>query len=158
MAKEEGYNILPYLRPILQFIPEVEQNSVLVPLKDKLIWTVLTLFIFLICSQIPLYGIQHVAGDDPMYWTRVIMASNRGTLMELGIGPIVTAGMIVQLLVGAKIIKVDQKNKEDKELINGAQKLVAIIIATFEAVAYVFSGIYGEIEDIGAIRAFLIVF
>lgn len=78
--------------------------------------------------------------------------------MELGIGPIVTAGMIVQLLVGAKIIKVDQKNKEDKELINGAQKLVAIIIATFEAVAYVFSGIYGEIEDIGAIKAFLIVF
>jgi protein transport protein SEC61 subunit alpha len=48
-----------------------------------------------------------VAGDDPMYWTRVIMASNRGTLMELGIGPIVTAGMIMQLLVGAKIIKVD---------------------------------------------------
>lgn len=93
-----------------------------------------------------------------MYWTRVIMASNRGTLMELGIGPIVTAGMIVQLLVGAKIIKVDQKNKEDKELINQAQKLLAILIATFEAVAYVFSGIYGEIEDIGAIKAFLIVF
>lgn len=54
-----------------------------------------------------------------MFWTRLIMASNRGTLMELGIGPIVTAGMIVQLLVGAKIIEVDQKNKEDKELING---------------------------------------
>jgi protein transport protein SEC61 subunit alpha len=62
------------------------------------------------------------------------------------------------LLVGAKIIKVDQKNKEDKELINSAQKLVAVGIATFEAVAYVFSGIYGEIEDIGAIKAFLIVF
>lgn len=93
-----------------------------------------------------------------MYWTRVIMASNRGTLMELGIGPIVTAGMIIQLLVGAKIIKVDQKNKEDKELVNSAQKLLAIIIATFEAVAYVFSGIYGEIEDIGAIKAFMIVF
>lgn len=92
-----------------------------------------------------------------MYWTRVIMASNRGTLMELGIGPIVTAGMIVQLLVGAKIIKVDQKNKEDKELINGAQKLLAVVIATFEAVAYVSSGIYGEMEDIGAIKAFLIV-
>lgn len=60
-------------------------------------------------------------------------------------------------MVGAKIIKVDQKNKEDKELINGAQKLLAVIIATFEAVAYVSSGIYGEMEDIGAIKAFLIV-
>lgn len=64
----------------------------------------------------------------------------------------------MQLLVGAKIIKVDQKNKDDKEMINGAQKLLAILIATFEAVAYVFSGIYGEIEDIGAVSAFLIVF
>ena len=93
-----------------------------------------------------------------MFWTRVIMASNRGTLMELGIGPIITAGMVSQLLVGAKIIAVDQKNKEQKELLNSAQKLLAIVIATFEAVAYVFSGMYGDIEDIGAFKAFMIIF
>lgn len=46
-------------------------------------------------------------GDDPMFWSRLILASNRGTLMELGIGPIVTAGMIMQLLIGSKIIYVD---------------------------------------------------
>lgn len=50
MAKDEGFNILPYLRPVLQFIPEVESSTLLIPLKDKLIWTVLTLFIFLVCS------------------------------------------------------------------------------------------------------------
>jgi protein transport protein SEC61 subunit alpha len=38
---------------------------------------------------------------------RVILASNRGTLMELGISPTVTAGMVMQLLAGAKIIEVD---------------------------------------------------
>lgn len=107
MSKQEGFNLLPYLKPVLKFLPEVETANRLVPLKDKVIWTILTLFIFLICSQIPLYGIQHVVGDDPMFWTRVIMASNRGTLMELGIGPIITAGMVSQLLVGAKIISVD---------------------------------------------------
>ena len=85
------------------------------------------------------------------------MASNRGTLMELGIGPIVTAGMVVQLLVGAKIISVDQKNKEDKELMNGLQKLMAIVIALFEAFAYVFNGMYGNIEDIGAFKALMII-
>lgn len=58
-------------------------------------WTILALMIYLIASKIPLYGIEHVVGDDPMLWTRLIMASNRGTLMELGIGPIVTAGMVV---------------------------------------------------------------
>jgi hypothetical protein len=35
---------------------------------------------------------------------RVILASIRGTLMELGITPIVSSGMIMQLLAGANLI------------------------------------------------------
>ena len=58
---------------------------------------------------------------DPFYWMRVILASNRGTLMELGISPIVTSGMIMQLLAGAKIIEVGDTPK-DRALFNGAQK------------------------------------
>ena len=49
---------------------------------------------------------------DPFYWIRVILASNRGTLMELGISPIVTSGLIMQLLAGAKIIEVGDTPKE----------------------------------------------
>ena len=82
----------------------------------------LTLFIFLVCSQIPLFGIRSGAEGDPFYWSRVVMASNRGTLMELGISPIVTSGLIMQLLAGSKILDVDQSNKEEKALFNGAQK------------------------------------
>lgn len=58
---------------------------------------------------------------DPFYWIRVILASNRGTLMELGISPIVTSGLIMQLLAGAKIIEVGDTPK-DRALYNGAQK------------------------------------
>ena len=53
---------------------------------------------------------------------RVILASNRGTLMELGITPIVTSGMIMQLLAGANLIDVDFALKEDRALFGGAQK------------------------------------
>ena len=42
--------------------------------------------------------------------------------MELGISPIVTAGMVMQLLAGAKILEVNQNVKEDKALFAGAQK------------------------------------
>ncbi len=42
--------------------------------------------------------------------------------MELGISPIVTSGMIMQLLAGAKIIQVDQGLKEERALFNAAQK------------------------------------
>lgn len=66
-----------------------------------------------------------------MFWSRMIMASNRGTLMELGINPVVTAGMVMQLLVGAKLLFVDNSNKEDKHLSNVAQKIVALCIALF---------------------------
>ena len=85
-------------------------------------WTAITLFIFLVCSQIPLYGIMSSDSSDPMYWMRVILASNRGTLMELGITPIITSGMIMQLLAGAGIIEVDYSIKEDRALFSGAQK------------------------------------
>ncbi|KAJ3018435.1 hypothetical protein NUW54_g339 [Trametes sanguinea] len=77
----------------------------------------------------PLYGIMSSDSADPLYWMRVILASNRGTLMELGITPIVTSGMIMQLLAGANLIEVDFSLKEDRALFSGAQKLFALIIA-----------------------------
>lgn len=70
-------------------------------------WTSWTLFIYLICCQIPIYGMFKQDGADPMYFLRVILASNKGTIMELGMSPIITSGMIMQLLVGAKIVEVN---------------------------------------------------
>ena len=111
--------------------------------------TCVALFVFLVCSQLPLYGINTSSGADPFYWARVIMASNRGTCMELGISPIVTSGLVIQLLSGSKIIEVDESVKEDRALLNGAQKLLGVLITIGEAVAYVVSGIYGDVRDLG---------
>merc|ERR1719478_655659 len=94
---------------------------------------------------------------DPFYWMRVILASNRGTLMELGISPIITSGMVMQLLAGSKVISVDNTNKEERTLFEGAQKLVGLLITIFQAVAYVVSGMYGDIKDLGSGNAVLIV-
>ena len=77
--------------------------------------------------QIPLFGIMSSDSADPFYWIRVILASNRGTLMELGISPIVTSGLIMQLLAGAKLIEVGDTPK-DRALFNGAQKLFGMVI------------------------------
>ncbi len=87
------------------------------PFKEKAIYTAVALFVFLVCSQLPLYGIKTNAGSDPFYWARVIMASNRGTCMELGISPIVTSGLVMQLLAGSKIIDVDNSVKADRDLL-----------------------------------------
>lgn len=68
--------------------------------------------------------------SDPLYWMRAILASNRGTLMELGITPVVTSGMFMQLLAGANLIEVDYSLKEDRSLFNGAQKCRSPLLFT----------------------------
>lgn len=69
---------------------------------------------------------------DTLYWMRVILASNRGTLMELGITPIITSGMVMQLLATSGIISVDQAVKEDRILFNGAQKRIITSSSPFQ--------------------------
>jgi protein transport protein SEC61 subunit alpha len=157
MAKGEGVSILRILKPAIAILPEVSDPGRKVQFKSRIFWTLLTTLIYLVCCQIPLYGVVKASSADPFYWMRVILASNRGTLMELGISPIVTAGMVMQLLAGSKIIEINQKDKEEKALFEGAQKLLAIIIALFEAVAYVWSGMYGDLDKLGAGNAILII-
>ncbi|RWW05073.1 hypothetical protein GW17_00031673 [Ensete ventricosum] len=149
--------MLHLVRPFLAFLPEVQSADRKIPFREKVIYTVISLFIFLVCSQLPLYGIHSTTGADPFYWMRVILASNRGTVMELGITPIVTSGLVMQLLVGSKIIEVDNSVREDRALLNGAQKLLGILIAIGEAVAYVLSGMYGSVSQLGTGNAILII-
>ena len=148
---------LDLVKPVMFLIPQIKAPIRKVQKRDKFVWSAIALFIYLICCQIPLYGIYKSTGSDPLYWLRVILASNRGTLMELGISPIVTSGMIMQLLAGSKIIDVDKKEKEDKELFDGATKLFGFVITIGEAVAYVLSGMYGDLANLGALNAYLII-
>ncbi|CAN1219643.1 Protein transport protein Sec61 subunit alpha [Linum perenne] len=152
-----GFRVLHLVRPFLSFLPEVQSADRKIPFREKVIYTVISLFIFLVCSQLPLYGIHSTTGADPFYWMRVILASNRGTVMELGITPIVTSGLVMQLLAGSKIIEVDNNVREDRALLNGAQKLLGILIAVGEAVAYVLSGMYGSVGQLGVGNAILII-
>jgi len=77
--------------------------------------------------------------------------------MELGISPLVTSSMIMQLLQGAKIIEVNMGSKNDKELFQSAQKLFGLVITVGEALGYLLSGMYGPVSDLGLIKSVLIV-
>ena len=64
----------------------------------------------------PLFGVLKTSSADPFYWMRVILASNRGTLMELGLSPVISAGWILQLLIGTGIISADLHTQQDYKL------------------------------------------
>lgn len=153
----EQVRFIDLIKPIMFLIPSVNKPEKNIKKSEKLIWTAITLFIFLICSQIPLYGIYKSEGSDPLHWMRVILASNRGTLMELGISPSVTSSMIMQVLAGMKIIEVDQSLKNDRELYEAATKVFGILITIGEAIAYVFSGMYGDVQSIGFTNCILLI-
>lgn len=157
MTEFSKFRVLQLVKPCMCILPEVSPPDRRIPFREKVLWTAISLFVFLVCCQIPLYGIATSKTSDPFYWMRVILASNRGTLMELGITPVITAGMVCQLMAGAKLIKVDQNNKEDKMLFSGAQKLLGLLITLGEASAYVLSGMYGPVSDVGVGNAMLII-
>jgi preprotein translocase SecY subunit len=136
---------LGLFKPIGRILPEIKKPERKVSFNEKLFWTALVLIVFLIMTQIPLYGVAKSASDQ-FGALRVIFASNRGTLMELGIGPIVTAGLILQLLAGSSIIKCDMSNSEDRGLFTIASKVFSILLTGIQAGAYIISGMYGSLS------------
>ncbi|MEM3898304.1 MAG: preprotein translocase subunit SecY [Candidatus Bathyarchaeia archaeon] len=145
---------LNFFRPLARFIPEVKAPERIVSFNEKLFWTAIALIIYLVMASdaCRLYGIQREEAFAPL---RIIFASSRGTLMELGIGPIVTAGLILQLLVGSAMIECDMSKPEDRALFTAASKVLALILTGIQASAYIISGMYGQLSGTTAIIIFL---
>jgi len=125
---------------ILSNLPEVkgpEQKRL--SFKEKLKWTIITLVIFFILGLIPLFGLGANALQQFEYLS-LILGAKFGSIISLGIGPIVTASIVLQLLNGSGLVKFDLNSPEGKKRFQGTQKLLAIFFIIFEAAIYVFMG------------------
>jgi len=137
---------LEMFRPVSRFMPEVKPPERRVGFNEKIFWTALALALYLVMSEVPLYGIG-LGGEDPFRYLRVIFASHRGSLMELGIGPIVTAGLIIQLLIGSGMVGCDLSDPTDRALFTTASKVFSIALIAFQASAYIIGGIF-QVTDV----------
>ncbi|CAN6278856.1 unnamed protein product [Urochloa humidicola] len=147
---------LELVRPAASLVPAVRRPNRVVPFHRRALYTGLSVAVFLVCSHLPLYGVRYAAasGADPLYYVRSILASNRGTLMELGVGPVVTAGTLTHLLTASDLIHVDPNVRADRELADAARRVLAMVIALGEAAASVLLGMYGPV---GALNGALVV-
>ena len=145
------------IEPIADYIPYVPKPKIPIKSNEKLVWTGMVLFIYLIYSQIPLYGIYKTRDADPLHYMRVILASSRGTLSELGISPIITSSFLLSILRALRILSVDGNVKEDKIRFEQTMKFVAIVITFGQAIAYVVGGMYGPVHEIGHFNSILLV-
>lgn len=129
------------LEPIYSVIPSIKPPEVEPPLKRKLMWSGIALLMFFVLGRISLIGLPATgAQETPLAAFQEILASQAGTLLTAGIGPIVFASIILQLLVGGKIINIDLTDPAGKAKFQSLQKLFAIIMCFFQGIIYPLSG------------------
>ncbi len=130
---------LKVLEPLFHLLPEVRSPASPPSFSQKLVWTLLALVIFYAMYNVAAVGVSsRLAGSSD--FLQIVTASKMGSLLTTGIGPIVLASIFLQLFIGAKILKVDLKDPEQKSHFYGTQKLLAIALCIFEAYVYVMIG------------------
>lgn len=141
VVRSSPYKTMSKIQAILSTLPEVKgpENKKALSFKQKLNWTLIILVAFFLLSAIPLWGLgqNQLAQFEQL---SIILGASFGSILSLGIGPIVTASIILQLLTGAGILKFDTKTPEGRVFFQGVQKVLSIFFILFEALIYVLLG------------------
>jgi len=124
--------LLDRMEPLLAAMPAVKSPEGHVHFKNKLIWTIGILILYFALTNIPLFGIESSTQDMFLAW-RALLAGASGSIVHLGIGPIVTASIVLQLLKGADILHIDTSETRGQVMYMGLQKILIIVMIVIEA-------------------------
>jgi preprotein translocase subunit SecY len=138
---------------ILTNLPEVERPKYALTFNEKLRWTGVIILTYFILSETALYGLNPQTIDF-FANLRAVLAGSFGSIITLGIGPIVTGSIILQILVGGKLIDLDLSNPKDQAIFQGTQKTLAVIFTIFEAIVMVLMGALAPDPSLVAIHGY----
>jgi preprotein translocase subunit SecY len=126
-------------------MPSVRRPEGHVPFKRKLGWTAGILVLYFFLTNVYLYGVN-IGGADAFGQFRSILAGGQGTVLQLGIGPIVTASIVLQLLGGADLLGLDTDDPRDQVLYQGLQKLLVVVMIFLTGLPMVFAGGFLQVD------------
>jgi len=126
-------------QPYFERLPTVARPKRYVPFKEKFMWTVIILILYFVLSNVPLFGLSPQS-IDLFEQYRAFFAGKSGSIIALGIGPIVTASIILQLLVGAGVIRLDLSRPEDQRLFQDTQKFLVFVMVVLESLPQIYGG------------------
>jgi preprotein translocase subunit SecY len=142
-------------KSILYNLPEVKHPvEKKLDFNTKLKWSFIILIAFFILANISLYGL----GQNSLArfeYLATILGTDFGSIISLGIGPIVMASIILQLLVGSGLINIDTTTSDGKKLFQGIQKMGVVIFIFFESIVYV---VMGGLQPVASGYAFILIF
>ncbi|MGA2161879.1 MAG: preprotein translocase subunit SecY [Methanoregula sp.] len=132
-------DLLDRMEPILAAMPAVKAPEGHVHFKNKLMWTLGILILYFALTNIPVFGLASSSQDVFMYW-RALLAGASGSIVHLGIGPIVTASIVLQLLKGADILHIDTSEARGQVMYMGLQKILILVMIVVEAAPNLIGG------------------
>ena len=110
---------MSFFDKLIESIPEVAgPTQKRLGFKEKLKWTMIVLVIFFSLGLVPLFGLGANALQQ-FEFISIILGASFGSLLSLGIGPIVTASIVLQLLNGAGILKFDLTTHDGRRRFQG---------------------------------------
>ena len=131
--------LLDRFEPLLAAMPAVKSPEGHVHFKNKLMWTAGILVLYFILSNITIFGLDQSSQDIFLYW-RALLAGASGSIIHLGIGPIVTASIVLQLLKGADILHIDTSETRGQVIYMGLQKVLILVMILIEAAPNLIGG------------------
>ncbi|MFP4038643.1 MAG: preprotein translocase subunit SecY [Candidatus Nanohaloarchaea archaeon] len=133
---------------IAQYVPTVEKPEKEQALKQMLTWTGLVILLYFTLSEIPIYAADATQVEQAIQQLRTfqtLLGSEIGTIITLGIGPIVTASIVLQMMVGSELLPWNTDTQEGKQKFQAAQKLLAYSLTVIQAVGFTLSGTFGSV-------------
>ncbi len=131
---------MSFLENIINVLPEVQgPKQRRLAFKEKLKWTLTILLIFFVMGFIPLFGLGQNALQQ-FEFLSIILGASFGSIISLGIGPLVTGSIVLQLLNGTGMLPFDTATPEGRKKFQGVQKLLGIAFVIFESAVYVLMG------------------
>ena len=138
MPDQEKKSLLYKLKPFTDRLPAISKPEGHVHFRTKMLWVILILFLYFVMTNVYIYGLDKSTTIDLFAQYRAIIAGASGSILQLGIGPIVTGSIVMQLFTGAKIINLDLNDDEDKAVYQSTQKFVVLVMIFVEAIPQVF--------------------
>jgi len=134
--------IIDSLVRVSQYLPEIKKPEKEIQFKQKMMWTLLAVIIFFVLGNINLIGLDRLSQSvQNILFAQTLLASEAGTLITAGIGPIVMASIFLQLFIGAQLLPLDLGSGEGRAKFQALQKLLAVILCFVEGFIYVGSGL-----------------
>lgn len=134
-------NLRQVLEKIVQVVPTVKKPIDHISFKEKIFWTLAMLIMYFVMTNVPILGLGQ-GGSDALGQFRGILAGSQGTIFQLGIMPIVTASIVLQIITGTGLMPLDLNDPRDQKFYQGIRRSLIVIMVTINGIPLIYGGGY----------------